>query len=480
MGVNLLEVIGNRTVEISNITFDSRAVTKGSLFIAVKGTQVDGHEFIHGAVEKGAVAIVCEKLFGEKAENVCYVKVPDAALATGLIARNFYNNPSSKMKVVAVTGTNGKTTVTTLLYRLFSSLNYKCGLLSTVENRIAGRIIPATHTTPDSISINRLMAEMVDEGCEYCFMEASSHAIVQRRINGLQLSGAVFTNLTRDHLDYHGTFENYLKAKQHLFDELPSTAFALSNADDKNGKVMLQNTGARTYYYSLKTITDFTGKLVENSFSGLLMEVDGFEVNTSLVGEFNAYNVMAVYGASRLLGLENTESLAAISNLKPAEGRFDYIISNEQKVIGIVDYAHTPDALEKVLKTINNIRTGNEQIITVVGCGGDRDRGKRPMMAHIAGELSDRLILTSDNPRSEEPSAIIDEMRKGIPANKIARTLAITDRKEAIKTAVEFAKKGDIILLAGKGHEKYQDIKGIKYPFDDKEILNEVFKTAHK
>lgn len=479
-GVNLIQVIGKTNVNISSITNDSRKANNGSLFFAVKGTVTDGHQYIDNTISQGAVAIICEEIPKTIEPTICYVKVKDASIATAVIANNYFDAPSSKLKLVAVTGTNGKTTIATLLYRLFKSLNKKVGLLSTVENKINNKTFVATHTTPDSIRLNELLNEMVNDGCEYCFMEASSHAIEQKRTHALTFTGAVFTNITRDHLDYHLTFDNYIRAKQKLFDALPSTAFALSNADDKNGVVMLQHSKAKKYYYSLSTISDFSATLIENSFEGLHLSIDGIEVYTSLVGEFNAYNLLAIYSTGKLLGLDTNTCLTALSKLDPAEGRFDYIISENDRVIGIVDYAHTPDALEKVLQTINDIRTGNEKIITIVGCGGDRDKGKRPMMAKVAAELSDRIILTSDNPRSEDPSEILNEMKTGVPAHKTTKTLSISDRKEAIKAAVEFAQKGDIILLAGKGHEKYQEIKGVKHPFDDKQMLNEIFKSAHK
>jgi UDP-N-acetylmuramoyl-L-alanyl-D-glutamate--2,6-diaminopimelate ligase len=479
-GVALLETIGSTDIGINDITFDSRTVQKGSLFIAIKGTVTDGHHYITDVIQKGAIAIVCETLPESVHPHVTYVRVAASAIATAVIAANFYNNPSKKIKVVSVTGTNGKTTVATLLYRLFSSLGYKTGLLSTIENRIGETVLPATHTTPDSITLNKLLAQMVSEGCVYCFMEASSHAIHQERVKNIAFTGAIFTNITRDHLDYHGTFENYIKAKKKLFDELPASAFALSNGDDKNGRIMLQNTKAKKHYYSLLAPAEFHAKLMENSFEGMLINIDGTDVHTSLCGEFNAYNLLAIYGATRLLGINKEEALTALSKLKPAEGRFDYIISPNQKIIGIVDYAHTPDALEKVLTTIQKIRTGNEKLITVVGCGGDRDKGKRPMMAKVASAYSDRLILTSDNPRSENPDSIIQDMRIGILPHKQSSTLMISDRREAIRAAVQFADAHDIILIAGKGHEKYQEIQGVKHPFDDKQILNETLLLSNK
>ncbi len=475
-----MEVKGSTTIHILDITFDSRDVKEGTLFIATRGTATDGHKFIDNAIEKGAVGIICEKIPQHTQEGITYMKVQDSSLALTVIADNYFDSPSSKIKVVAVTGTNGKTTVATLLYRLFQSLGYPCGLLSTVENKINDVTISATHTTPDAIQINRLLRDMLFAGCQYCFMEASSHAIQQNRVAGLNFAGAVFTNITRDHLDYHKTFENYIAAKKKLFDNLSSEAFALINIDDRNGLVMLQNTKAQKKSYSLQTIADFSGKILENSFSGLLLNIDNSEVFSHLVGDFNAHNLLAIYGAARLLGEEKVKVLTAISQLQPAEGRFDYVISNKYKIVGIVDYAHTPDALEKMLSTIRSIRNNNERLITIVGCGGDRDTGKRPIMANVAAELSDKVILTSDNPRSEDPNEILNQMKKGIAISDIPRVLTITDRNEAIKTAVTFAQSGDIILLAGKGHEKYQEIKGVKYPFDDKQVLSETFKSMGK
>jgi len=478
--VNLLEVEGSTAIHILDITFDSRSVKEGTLFIATRGTATDGHKYIDSAIEKGAVGIVCEKIPSHTHEGITYVKVRDSSLALSVIADNYFDSPSSVIKVVAVTGTNGKTTVATLLYRLFQSLGYPCGLISTVENKINDTTIPATHTTPDSIQINKLLRDMLFAGCQYCFMEASSHAIQQNRVAGLNFAGAVFTNITRDHLDYHKTFENYIEAKKKLFDNLSSDAFALTNIDDKRGLVMLQNTKAKKQSYSLQTVADFTAKILENSFSGLLLNIDNTEVFSHLVGDFNAYNLLAIYGAARLLGEEKIKTLTAISQLQPAEGRFDYVISDRHKVVGIVDYAHTPDALEKVLSTIRSIRNNNERLITIVGCGGDRDSGKRPIMANVAAGLSDKVILTSDNPRSEDPNEILNQMKSGIAIPDIPKVLTIADRSEAIKTAVTFAQSGDIILLAGKGHEKYQEVKGVKYPFDDKMVLAETFKSLEK
>jgi len=478
--VPLLEVVGTTSLELDAITFDSRKVKPGHLFVAVRGTQADGHAFIPKALELGAVAVVCEQLPETLQEGVTYVRVADSSVALGWMADNFYDSPSSQLRIVAVTGTNGKTTIATLLYHLFRGFGEPCGLLSTIENKINEAVLPATHTTPDAVTLQSLLAAMVAAGCRYCFMEASSHAIHQHRLVGVRLAGAVFTNLTRDHLDYHETFDAYLAAKKKLFDELPEGAFALSNADDKRGLVMLQNTKATKYLYSLRTIADFHARILENSFEGLLLQLDGAEVNTRLAGDFNAYNLLAIYAVACLLGMDKMETLVGISKLSPAEGRFDYVISEKERITGIVDYAHTPDALEKVLHTLRSIRTGNETLFTVVGCGGDRDKGKRPLMARVAYEGSDLLLLTSDNPRSEDPEVILDDMKAGIPGYRASRVFAISDRREAIRLAVSMAKKGDIILLAGKGHEKYQEIKGVKNPFDDKAILAETFKTMNK
>ncbi len=478
--VNLIELSGTTDITISSICFDSRQAKTGSLFVAVSGTVTDGHQYINAAIERGAVAVVFENLTELKKQEVTYISVGDSALALAIMAENFYDNPSEKLKVVAITGTNGKTTVATLLYNLFTSLGYKCGLLSTIENRIAGESVPASHTTPDAIQISGLMHKMWKSGCSHCFMEASSHAIHQQRIAAIKFSGAVFTNLSHDHLDYHKTFKQYIAAKKQLFDQLPADAFALVNADDKHGAVMVQNTRAAKHTYAITGMGDFRLRIAETSFQGMLLIIDGEELYTMLVGNFNAYNLLAIYGTALLLGEQKLQVLTALSKLKPAEGRFDYVMSMQQRIMGIVDYAHTPDALEKVLLTIRKIRTGNEQLITVVGCGGDRDVTKRPLMARVACELSDRIILTSDNPRSEEPHAIHEQMKQGIPPLKAGRVLTIHDRKEAIRTAVSIAERGDIILIAGKGHEKFQEIKGVKYPFDDKEVLLEVFKQMEK
>lgn len=472
----VLEISGALDLHISHIAFDSRNVKKGGLFIAVPGTQADGHTYIEPSIAGGARVVVCTQLPQLQNEAVTYVKVKDTAFALGQIASNFYDRPSGKIILTGVTGTNGKTTTVTLLHQLFVALGYKTGLISTIENKIHQRLLPSTHTTPDAIQLNQLLDNMVSEGCEYVFMEVSSHAIEQHRIAGLQFRGAVFTNITHDHLDYHKTFRNYLEVKKRFFDSLPKSAFALSNIDDKNGGIILQNTKAKKSSYSLKKMADFKGRIIENLFEGMQIQINNKEIHSLLTGNFNAYNLLAVYATAILLGQDEDEILTALSSLKGAEGRFD-ILRSKEGITAFIDYAHTPDALENVLSTINNIRTHNEQLITVVGAGGDRDREKRPKMAAIASNLSNILILTSDNPRNEDPEKIIDDMLKGIDPSKTRKTMVIPNRKEAIKTAVNLAHQGDVILVAGKGHEKYQEIKGIKYPFDDKEILTELFEN---
>jgi UDP-N-acetylmuramoyl-L-alanyl-D-glutamate--2,6-diaminopimelate ligase len=478
--VSIRTVKGNIAVEVKDLQIDSRKVTAGTCFIAVKGYATDGHNYIDTAVNNGAVAIICETLPAGLKDEVIYVQVENSAAAAGYMSHNFYGEPSLKMKLVGVTGTNGKTTVATVLWKLFTSLGYKCGLLSTVQNQIGDTVILATHTTPDAVSINRLLKQMVDEGCTHVFMECSSHAIHQHRIAGLHFSGALFTNITHDHLDYHKTFDEYIRVKKSWFDGLTSDAFAISNMDDKRGAVMLQNTAAKKYYYSLKTLAEFKGKILENSFAGLHMTINEQEVYFRLIGEFNAYNILAVYGAAVCLGEDKMQVLQQLSNLEGAEGRFDYVVSKQERLVGIVDYAHTPDALLNVLATIKKLRQGHEHIITVVGCGGDRDKTKRPVMAEVACEYSDRVIFTSDNPRSEDAQQIIKEMEAGVSVVSRKKYISIADRKEAIKTAVSLAEKEDIILVAGKGHEKYQDIKGVKYDFDDKQVLNEMFELLEK
>ncbi len=478
--VKLLAVQGSTDVEINSLHIDSRAVLPNSCFIAIKGASVDGHEFINVALENGAIAIVAEQMPKQLEEGIVYIQVANTAIAAGFMAHNFYGEPTNAMKLVGITGTNGKTTVATILFKLFVKLGYKCGLVSTVENIINQAIIPSTHTTPDAISLNALLRKMDDEGCEYVFMECSSHAIDQHRIAGLNFTGALFTNITHDHLDYHKTFDEYIRVKKSWFDQLPSAAFAISNADDKRGAVMFQNTAAKKYYYSLRTIADFKGKILENSLSGLHMMVNDVEVHFKLIGEFNAYNLLAVYGAAVCLGLEKVDVLLALSDLDGAEGRFDYEVSHNDKVIGIIDYAHTPDALLNVLATIKNLRKGYEKIITVVGCGGNRDKEKRPIMAEVACEYSDRVILTSDNPRNENPEDILRDMEAGINVVAKRKYITITDRREAIKTAVSLSNNEDIVLIAGKGHEKYQEINGVKYEFDDKKVLKEMFELLGK
>jgi len=475
-GLAFTELQGSADVEITSVTADSRQVKPGSLFVAVRGTLTDGHDYMEQAVADGAVAIICEDLPGHTASEADFIMVQNSAAALGIIAANFYENPSRQLKLVGVTGTNGKTTVATLLYQLFSDLGYQCGLLSTVENQINDQIIPSTHTTPDPLSMNRLLDEMVTQRCEYCFMEVSSHAVTQHRIDGLTFAGGIFTNLTHDHLDYHKTFDNYLKAKKAFFDVLPARAFALTNADDRNGNVMLQNTRAARKTYGLKNMADFKVKILENQFGGLLLNVDGDEAWFKLVGSFNAYNLLAVYATAMLLEEDKARVLTSLSKLPGAEGRFSYTIA-PNKVIGIVDYAHTPDAVQNVLNTVQDIRKGDEKVITVIGCGGDRDKAKRPVMAKTACDWSDKVILTSDNPRTEDPAQIIRDMETGVSQDARRKTISIADRREAIKTAVHLAQPGDIIVLAGKGHEKYQDINGVKNHFDDQEELLQAFNS---
>ncbi|MBL7723147.1 MAG: UDP-N-acetylmuramoyl-L-alanyl-D-glutamate--2,6-diaminopimelate ligase [Chitinophagaceae bacterium] len=478
--VAIRSVAGSTSAEVKDVQIDSRKVKKGAAFIAVKGAAADGHQFIEKAIENGAVAIVCEEIPEIVNEAVVYVQAENSAAAAGYMASNFFGKPSEQLKLVGVTGTNGKTTIATLLYKLFTRLGYKCGLLSTVENMIGQRVVPATHTTPDAINLNAMLKQMVDEGCAYVFMETSSHAVHQHRVTGLQYAGGIFSNITHDHLDYHKTFDEYIRVKKSFFDSLPSSAFAISNADDKRGTVMLQNTNAKKYFYSLKTVADFKGKILDNSLNGLMMTVNEVEVNFRLIGEFNAYNLLAVYGAAICLGEDKQEVLTALSELTGAEGRFDYQVSAKERVIAIVDYAHTPDALLNVLATIKKLKKGFEKVITVVGCGGDRDRTKRPVMATVACEHSDKVIFTSDNPRSEDPAQIIKDMEEGLAPAYKRKYISIVDRKEAIKTAISLAKEEDIILIAGKGHEKYQEIKGVRNHFDDKEEVKEFFELLDK
>jgi len=478
--VSIRSVQGNTGITVRDLQLDSRKVSAGSVFIAVKGSAVDGHRFIDQVIEQGATAVICENLPTALKEGVTYVQVENSGAAAGYMAHNFYGQPSEKIKLVGVTGTNGKTTIATLLFKLFTSLGYKCGLLSTVQNHIGNEVVPATHTTPDAISLNALLQQMVNSGCTHVFMETSSHAIHQHRITGLKYAGGLFSNITHDHLDYHKTFDEYIRVKKSFFDHLPSDAFAISNADDKRGQVMLQNTNARKYLYSLRTLAEFKGRILENSLTGLVMTINDQEVHFRLIGEFNAYNLLAVYGAAVCLGEDKQEVLRCLSEITGAEGRFDYIISATQKIIGIVDYAHTPDALLNVLATIKKLREGHEQIITVVGCGGDRDKTKRPVMAEVTCEHSDKVVFTSDNPRSEDPLQILADMETGLNTAAKRKYVSVPDRKEAIKLAVSMAKPGDIVLIAGKGHEKYQEIKGVKYPFDDKQVMREMFELYEK
>jgi UDP-N-acetylmuramoyl-L-alanyl-D-glutamate--2,6-diaminopimelate ligase len=475
-----INIVGSTVVSISQLQIDSRKVTAGDCFIAIKGTNSDGHNFIDKCIEQGVSAIVCQVLPQNLSPNVTYVLVENTSKTLGQLAANFYDNPSAKIKVVGVTGTNGKTSVATLLFRMFRQLGCNVGLLSTVQNQINEEVIPSTHTTPDAINLNKLMKQMVDARCEYCFMEVSSHAADQNRIEGIQFTGAIFTNITHDHLDYHKTFDNYIKAKKKFFDGLAQQSFALTNIDDRNGNVMLQNTKAKKYSYALKSPADFKTKIIDNNITGLQLNLDGAELHSRLIGEFNAYNLTAVYATARLLGVEKQTCLTILSSLTPPEGRFDQVVSSKEKITGIVDYAHTPDALKNVLQTIQSVRNGNESVITVVGCGGDRDAAKRSVMAAIACRYSNQVIFTSDNPRSEDPNEILRQMNEGVPVTDKRKVLTIADRREAIRTAVTLAKENDIILLAGKGHEKYQEINGVKTHFDDKEELVSAFDLIDK
>lgn len=470
---------GDSSREVTELVFDSRKSTKNSLYIAVKGTVSDGHSFISSAIEKGATAVVCEELPEVLAENVTYIQVKDSSKALGHLASNFYGNPSRKLKLVGVTGTNGKTSVSTLLFDVFKNLGYDSALLSTVEIRIGEEVIPATHTTPDVITINKILAEAVEKGCEFAFMEVSSHGIAQNRIEGLHFKVAGFTNLTHDHLDYHKTFDEYLKTKKRFFDELEDTAVAVTNIDDKNGNVMLQNTKAGKKTYALKTMADYHGKLLEVDFNGMLLNFNGKEFWTTLTGKFNVYNLLLVFGIAEELGFEQDEILQAVSKLKRVSGRFE-TFKSDGGIFFIVDYAHTPDALENILNSINDIRTKNERLITVFGCGGDRDHSKRPEMGNIATKKSTLAIITSDNPRTEDPAQIIKEIEAGVEPQNFSKYTSIPDRKEAIKMAIKFAEPRDIVLVAGKGHETYQEINGVKHHFDDKETINELWKLMSK
>ncbi len=478
--VRIRSVLGSTQTEITDLQIDSRRVGAGSCFIALRGTQVDGHHHIAHAVAQGAAAVVCEHLPAVTDDKVTYIVTPDTALAAGTMANAFFGAPSSRLRLVGVTGTNGKTTVATLLYKLFTALGYTCGLISTVNNRIGEEVLPSTHTTPDGVTLHGLLHRMEEAGCTHVFMEVSSHAVHQQRIAGVQFSGAVFTNITHDHLDYHNTFDEYIRVTKSFFDGLSTRSFAISNLDDRNGSVMLQNTQAHKLFYSLKTVADFKGRIIDNSITGLQMVINEQEVHFRLIGEFNAYNLLAVYGAAVSLGEDKQEVLRLMSALSGAEGRFDVMVSEKKNIIGIVDYAHTPDALLNVLSTIKKLQKGTEKVITVVGCGGDRDRSKRKLMGAAAAEFSSKAVFTSDNPRSEDPSAILMEMTEGLDPVLGRKVLSVLDRKEAIRTAVMLADHEDIILVAGKGHEKYQEIKGQRFPFDDKAILQEAFKELEK
>ncbi|NOR87882.1 MAG: UDP-N-acetylmuramoyl-L-alanyl-D-glutamate--2,6-diaminopimelate ligase [Bacteroidales bacterium] len=472
--VKVLETQGDSHITIHAIQFDSRKLSQQDLFIATRGTQVDGHQYIDKAIELGANSIICEELPPQLKDHICYIKVANSQTTLGIIASAWFDNPSEKLKLVGVTGTNGKTTIATLLYELFNELGYFTGLISTIENKIGDQIISSTHTTPDAIAINQLMSNMVDAGCNYCFMEVSSHALDQGRTTGLDFDGAIFTNLTHDHLDYHKEFSSYLKAKKIFFDQLKRDAFAITNLDDKNGMVMLQNCQAKTYSYTIKSIGDFKARIIENLITGLYLNIDNKDVWFRLTGQFNAYNLLAIYGTAILLDQEPDEVLSKLSDIGSVNGRFDFQIS-EQGIIAIIDYAHTPDALLNVLKTVTDVQESGSKLITVVGAGGNRDKSKRPEMAKIAANYSDQVILTSDNPRFENPDSIIQEMKSGLSQTQTLSTLAITNREEAIKTAFVMAKPNDFILIAGKGHETYQNIQGVKHHFDDKEVINKLF-----
>lgn len=478
--VQTVQVAGDTSVAVAGLAIDSRKVSQGTVFIAVKGTLTDGHQYIDKAIELGAVAIVAEQMPAQQAAGVTYVIVKDSAAVVGIMADAFYDSPSQDIKLVGVTGTNGKTTVATLLYQLFEGLGYKCGLISTVQNHIHDKVVSATHTTPDAVAVQSLVAEMRDAGCSHVFMEVSSHAVHQHRIAGLNFAGGIFTNITHDHLDYHKTFDEYIRVKKMFFDGLPATAFALTNADDKRGMVMLQNTKAEKCTYSLRVPATIKGKVLENNLTGLVMDINNTEAHFRMIGTFNAYNLMAAYGAALQLGEDKLQVLAVLSNLYGAQGRFETIMSANDKVLGIVDYAHTPDALINVLATINQLRVGGQQVITVIGCGGDRDKTKRPLMAQVACEHSDKAILTADNPRTENAEDILNDMVAGLSAAHNRKVLRISDRREAIKTACTLAQPDDIVLVAGKGHETYQEVNGVRHHFDDREVLKEAFELLNK
>ena len=477
--VSLEKVVGNTAVAFRELQFDSRKVGLDDVFVAIKGTQSDGHQFIKKAIDQGALAVVCQQMPKEIINGITYLQVQDSQQALAIMASHFYGNPSRELQLLGVTGTNGKTTIATLLYTLFTSAGYKVGLLSTIKVIIGATEHAATHTTPDSLAINKYLRQMVDQGVAYCFMEVSSHGIDQKRTEGLHFAGGIFTNLSHDHLDYHTSFKQYRDVKKSFFDGLPKTAFALTNADDKNGPVMLQNTKARKYTYALKTIADYKAQILENQLQGLLLKINNQELWVKLIGNFNAYNLLAIYATAEQLGLEELEILQLLSTLESVDGRFQYLVS-EGKITAIIDYAHTPDALKNVLETINTIRSGNEQLITVVGCGGDRDVEKRPKMGAIAAQLSTKVIFTSDNPRSENPDTIIQHIEAGVPPQHYKKTIAISDRKQAIKTACQMAKQHDIILVAGKGHETYQEIQGVRSEFDDRKTISELLIALNK
>ncbi len=478
--LNNIDLMGSydSNISINSIISDNRLANENDLFIALRGVEIDSHTFIKDAISKKVAVVICEYIPADCPVNFNYIIVKDTRKILGQVASNYYDNPSTKIKLIGITGTNGKTTIATLLRNLYKNLGYKTALISTIQNQIGDTILPSTHTTPDPITLNSLLATMVEQNCEYCFMEVSSHAVDQNRIGGLTFTGGIFTNITHDHLDYHHTFDNYLAAKKSFFDHLPPTAFALTNKDDKNGSVMLQNTKASKYTYSLKSISDFKGKIIEHDLEGLLFEIDKTQAWYGLSGEFNAYNLLAAYGAAFIMGLDSETIIKTLSKTKGAKGRFE-IVRSESGILGVIDYAHTPDALKNVLETINKVRSRNETLITIIGCGGDRDREKRPIMGDYASQLSDRVIFTSDNPRTENPELIIEEMRNGVKAQNFKKILKITNREEAIHVAVSQAKKGDIILLAGKGHENYQDTNGVKSHFDDLEKLKHAFETIN-
>lgn len=478
--VNIISSKGEVDIDVHALQLDSRVCKKGDMFFAIKGFETDGHNYIAKAVDLGAAVVVCETLPTNLDDSVTYIQVANSSIACGLVAANFYNSPSNNLKLVGVTGTNGKSTCVHLLYSLFTSMGINAGQISTIENCIAGEVIKSTHTTPNPIELQKLLAKMVDTDCEYAFMEVSSHAIHQERIAGVNFAGGLFTNISHDHLDYHKDFDEYISVKKKFFDDLPKGAFAISNLDDKRGGVMLQNTKALKQTFSLRTVADFKAKILENNLSGLILSIDNQEVHFKLIGEFNAYNLLSVYSIARCLDFDKIETLQHLSAISGAAGRFETIQSTQENIMGIVDYAHTPDALKNVLATINKLRNGNETVHSIVGCGGDRDKTKRPLMAHVACEHSDKVIFTSDNPRTENPEAILEEMEAGVPVHLKKKYLTITNRKEAIKAACGFAQTGDIILIAGKGHETYQEINGERFDFDDKKILQDCFKLMEK